>query len=158
MNSLIANKLREAEAKLEMRFPKKIFDCFRKLESSELVFGDSKWLFPLVETHPGNVLENFIITNSEAFNNIWKTKGMVFALNKSGDSLLFLQGKQSQLLKEIFVLTQDSQEIKIFNYSLEKLLLHGPLDYANWDDFYLKLANGKVIKGGEYKEGGSAED
>ena len=149
MDHTIANNLREAEANLELKFPKKLFDLIRKLEKPIVHFGQEEWVFPSVTENSTNSEENFIISNSIKFNKEWNLQGLVFAKDHKGNYLLLLQGDHNKLLKEIFILLTESKEIKIFNNSLEKLLTLGPLDYLGWEDYYMKLEDGEVYSGGE---------
>jgi len=145
----VSDKLREAELKLELRFPKKLFDFIRKLETPEVMFGEEEWIFPTVTDNPDDPSENFIVSKSMWFINQWSLKGLVFAVGAYGDYLLALQNKDGKMLKQIFVLIDESSEIKIFNTSLDKLLEFGPFDYIEWSDYYLKLEDGEVQRGDE---------
>ncbi|GAL83162.1 hypothetical protein MYP_388 [Sporocytophaga myxococcoides] len=148
----VSDKLREAELKLELRFPKKLFDFIRKLESPEVIFGEEEWTFPIVTDDPDNPSENFIISKSIWFINQWNMNALVFAVGRYGDYLLALQDKNGRMLKQIFVLITESSEIKVFNTSLDKLIEYGPFDYMEWSDYYLKLEDGEVIRGEEMSD------
>ncbi|MBO9702820.1 MAG: hypothetical protein J7604_21585 [Sporocytophaga sp.] len=150
----ISDKLREAELKLELRFPKKLFDFIRKLESPEVMFGEEEWLFPTVTENPDDPSENFIVSKSMWFKSQWNMNALVFAVGRYGDYLLAIQSKDGKMLKQIFVLIDESSEIKIFNTSLDKLLEYGPFDYMEWSDYYLKLEDGEVQEGDEMSDSG----
>lgn len=145
----ISDKLREAELKLELRFPKKLFDFIRKLESPDVLFGEEEWTFPTVTENPDDPSENFIVSKSMWFKSQWNLNALVFAVGTYGDYLIALQNKEGKMLKQLFVLIDERSEIKIFNTSLEKLLEYGPFDYMEWSDYYLKLDNGEVQRGDE---------
>ncbi len=148
----VSDKLREAELKLELRFPKKLFDFIRKLEDPEVMFGEEDWSFPTVTDDPDDPSENFIIAKSMWFIGQWNMNGLVFAVGRYGDYLLALQDKNGKMLKQIFVLITESSEIKVFNTSLDKLIEYGPFDYMEWNDYYLKLEDGEVIRGEEMSD------
>ncbi len=145
----VSDKLREAELKLELRFPKKLFDFIRKLEKPEVTFGEEEWIFPTVTDNSDDPSDNFIISQSEKFTSQWNLKGLVFARGGHSNYLLALQNKEGKVLKQLFILIAESSEIKIFNSSLEKLMEHGPFDYVGWNDYYIKLDNGEVRRGDE---------
>ena len=152
MNLANAQKLRDAEASLKLRIPKKLFDILRKAEDGTLFFGESKWLLPGLPENNNKGNENFFIQSSEEFSSKWNLKALIFATNEHKDLLLLLEGKEGKMLKEVFILPANTKELKIFNYTLEKLLLHGPLDYSGWEAYYYKLEDGKLRQGGEYMD------
>ncbi|WP_028982440.1 hypothetical protein [Sporocytophaga myxococcoides] len=145
----VSDKLREAELKLELRFPKKLFDFIRKLESPDVMFGEEEWTFPTVTDNPDDPSENFIVSKSMWFKSQWNLNGLVFAVGTYGDYLIALQNKDGKMLKQLFILIDERSEIKIFNTNLDKLLEYGPFDYMEWNDFYLKLEGGEVQRGDE---------